>query len=104
LKNGIVTLNIPNKSDIKLVVMHINQNLPSNSEGAIIELNETAEKSSKKNKIFSITLNEEMSGTDPQSGKPIEISVINALALYNSGKKTVSFNSENKVDININFQ
>ncbi|MGI9012267.1 MAG: hypothetical protein ACR2F1_13925 [Nitrososphaeraceae archaeon] len=86
LKDGIVTLNMPNEDDLKFVVLNIDQNIPTNSEGVIIEMNQTNGKSSKNNQISKVILNKEMNGTDPQTGKPIEISEINGLALYNVGK------------------
>jgi hypothetical protein len=103
LKDGVVTLNIPNKNDIKFVVLHIDK-ITNSHQGAIIEMDQTEEKSSKSNKISKVTLTKEMSGTDPKTDEPIEISKINGFALFNVGKKSIPFNSQNKVNLKINLQ
>ena len=103
LKDGIVTLNMPNEDNLKFVALNIDQNIPTNSEGAVIEINQTNGKSSKNNQISKVILNKEMTGTDPQTDKPIEISEINGLALYNVGKRYISFN-QNNVNVSISFQ
>ena len=103
LKEGIITINIPDKDDLKFVVLNIDHDLSSNSKGVIIEMNQTNGESAKSNKISKVILNKEMSGTDAQTGKPSKISEINGFALYNVGKRYISFN-QNNVNVSISFQ
>ena len=56
---------MPDKEDLKFVILNIDQNLYTNSKGVIIEMNQTNGESSKSNKIYEIILNKKMSGTDP---------------------------------------
>lgn len=86
LYDGIVTINLPNKNDddLQFTVMNIDINTPTNSQGAIIEMEQIKEddkNSSEDNQIFKINLKKEMNGKNPITGKPIKISQINGLAV-----------------------
>ena len=86
------------------MVLNIDTNTSTNSQGAIIKMDTTNEKLSKDDKILKVTLNKEMSGEDPKTSQSVKISNINGLAIFQCRKESIPLNSQNKINLNINFQ
>jgi len=95
IKDGSVTLNMPNTQNIKLAVMYIDKK-GNNHAGTLINPLKIQNISTKQG-LFTIDLDEQMKGLNPVTGKSNILTKINGLALYNSGEKPIQFKSGNTV-------
>ena len=101
IKDGSVTLNMPNTQNIKLAVMYIDKK-GNNHAGTLINPLKIQNISTKQG-LFTIDLDEQMKGLNPVTGKSNILTKINGLALYNSGEKPIQFKSGNTVALTAAF-
>jgi hypothetical protein len=101
IKDGSVTLNMPNTQNIKLAVMYIDKK-GNNHAGTLINPAKIQNISTKQG-LFTIDLDEQMKGLNPVTGKSNILTKINGLALYNSGEKPIQFKSGNTVALTAAF-
>ena len=95
IKDGSVTLNMPNTQNIKLAVMYIDKK-GNNHAGTLINPSKIQD-INKKQGLFTIGLDEKMKGINPITKQTNTLTKINALLLYNIGEKPIQFKSGNTV-------
>jgi hypothetical protein len=95
IKDGSVTLNMPNTQNIKLAVMYIDKK-GNNHAGTLINPLKIQD-INKKQGLFTIGLDEKMKGINPITKQTNTLTKINALLLYNIGEKPIQFKSGNTV-------
>ena len=95
IKDGSVTLNMPNTQNIKLAVMYIDKK-GNNHAGTLINPAKIQD-INKKQGLFTIGLDEKMKGINPITKQTNTLTKINALLLYNIGEKPIQFKSGNTV-------
>ncbi len=101
IKNGGITLNIPDTQNIKLAALFMDKT-SKNNYGILI--NPTMiQKISSNQALFTIELDGEMTGKSPITGKTNTLTKINGLALYNSGANPINLNAGNMACINCNI-
>ena len=93
IKNGSVTLNIPDTKNIKLAALFMDKT-SSNNYGILINPTKI-QKISSNQALFTIQLDGEMTGINPITGKSNTLTKINGLALYNGGANLINLNSGN---------
>ena len=93
IKNGGVTLNIPDTQNIKLAALFMDKT-SSNNYGILINPTKI-QKINTNQALFTIQLDGEMTGKSPITGKTNTLTKINGLALYNSGANTINLNAGN---------
>ncbi len=86
-------MNIPDTDSVKLAVSYIDKNGNKN-HGVSIDLMKI-QKIINNQALFTIELDEKMTGKNPVSDKSHTLGKINGLALYNHGDKTITFKSGN---------
>ena len=95
IKNGSVTLNIPDTKNIKLAALFMDKT-SSNNYGILINPTKI-QKISSNQALFTIQLDEEM------TGKSNTLTKINGLALYNSGANPINLNAGNMAALTATF-
>jgi hypothetical protein len=93
IKDGSVTLNIPNSRNIKLAVMFIDKS-GNKHNGALINPVKVQNLNNNQG-LFKIDLDQTMNGINPKTAKSSTLTQINGLALYNNGKNPVQLQSGN---------
>ena len=101
IKNGGVTLNIPDTQNIKLAALFMDKTSSSNY-GILINPPKIQKKNSNK-ALFTIQLEGEMTGNSPITGKSNTLTKINGLALYNSGANPLNLNAGNMTALRATF-
>ena len=91
IKDGGVTLNIPDTQNIKLAALYMDKT-SSNNYGILINPTKI-QKISTNQALFTIQLDGEMTGKSPINGKSNTLTKINGLALYNSGANPINLNA-----------
>src|SRR5215207_1995462 len=95
IKDGSITLNIPNTKEIKLAVMYLDKT-GNNHKGALINPVQIQALSNNQG-LFKLDLDQIMMGKDPKTGEITTLTKINGLALYNNGKSFIQFGASNSV-------
>jgi hypothetical protein len=95
IKDGSVTLNMPNTQNIKLAAVYIDKK-GNNHAGTLINPSKIQD-INKKQGLFTIGLDEKMKGINPITKQTNTLTKINALLLYNIGEKPIQFKSGNTV-------
>jgi len=93
IKNGGVTLNIPDTQNIKLAALFMDKT-SKNNYGILINPIKI-QKISSNQALFTIQLDGEMTGKNPITGKSNTLTKINGLALYNTGANPINLNTGN---------
>ena len=101
IKNGGVTLNIPDTQNIKLAALFMDKTSSSNY-GILINLIKI-QKISSNQALFTIQLDGEMTGKSPITGKSNTLTKNNGLALYNSGANPINLNAGNIAALTATF-
>ena len=95
IKDGSITLNMPNTEDIKVAVMYLDKT-GDNHKGALINPGQIQVLSNNQG-LFKLDLDQIMMGKDPKTGKITTLTKINGLALYNNGDFLIQFGPSNSV-------
>ena len=95
IKDGSITLNIPNTKEIKLAVMYLDKT-GNNHKGALINPVQIQALSNNQG-LFKLDLDQIMMGKDPKTGEITTLTKINGLALYNNGESFIQFGASNSV-------
>jgi hypothetical protein len=95
IKNGSVTLNIPDTKNIKLAALFMDK-ASSNNYGILINPTKI-QKISSNQALFTIQLDGEM------TGKSNTLTKINGLALYNGGANPINLNAGNMAALTTTF-
>ena len=95
IKDGSITLNMPNTEDIKVAVMYLDKT-GDNHKGALINPGQIQVLSNNQG-LFKLDLDQIMMGKDPKTGKITTMTKINGLALYNNGDFLIQFGPSNSV-------
>ena len=95
IKDGSITLNIPNTKEIKLAVMYLDKT-GNNHKGALINPVQIQALSNNQG-LFKLDLDQIMMGKDPKTGEITTLTKINGLALYNNGESFIQFEASNSV-------
>ena len=93
IKNGGVTLNIPDTQNIKLVGLFMDKT-SRNNYGILIN-STRIQKISSIQTLFTNSIRWRMTGKNPITGKSNTLTKINGLALYNSGANPINLNAGN---------
>ena len=93
IKNGGVTLNIPDTQNIKLVGLFMDKT-SRNNYGILIN-STRIQKISSNQTLFTNSIRWRMTGKNPITGKSNTLTKINGLALYNSGANPINLNAGN---------
>jgi hypothetical protein len=93
ISDGSVTLNMPNTDNIKLAVLSVDKN-SNNKQGVLITPIKIQNINSNQ-ALFTVELDDRMTGENPISGKSNTLTNINGLALYNDGGNAINFKSGN---------
>ena len=101
IKDGGVTLNIPDTQNIKLAALYMDKT-NSNNYGILINPIKI-QKISSNQALFTIELDGEMTGKSPITGKSNTLTKINGLALYNSGDNPINLNAGNMAALTATF-
>ncbi len=93
IKDGSVTLNMPNTKNIKLAVMYIDKS-GNKHNGALINPVKVQNLNNNQG-LYKIDLDQTIKGINPKTAKSTTFTQINGLALYNNGKIPVELKSGN---------
>jgi hypothetical protein len=97
VKDGSVTLNLPSNPNLTFTVIHFDDN-SEDQKGAMVDLAKVHDIGSE-NTLYKVELDDSMTGIEPVTNKKVTIQDINTLALFNNGKETIEFKSDNSVAI-----
>ena len=101
IKDGSVTLNMPDTQNIKLTVLFMDKT-GNKYAGALV--NPIKIQNINQNQgLFTIQLDQQMVGLNPITGKSITLTQINGLALYNNGDKPIQFKPGNIAALTATF-
>lgn len=95
IKDGSVTLNIPDTQNIKLAAVYIDKK--NNNHAATLLNPLKIQDINKKQGLFTIELDDKMKGINPITKQSTTLTKINSLVLYNSGEKPIQFKSGNTI-------
>jgi hypothetical protein len=101
IKDGGVTLNMPDTQNIKLAALYMDKT-SSNNDGILINPIKI-QKISSNQALFTIQLDGEMTGKSPITGESNTLTKINGLALYNSGANPINLNAGNMAALTATF-
>ena len=101
VKDGSLTFNMPNTQNIKLAVMYIDK-IGNNHAGTLINPVKIQNINANQG-LFTIDLDEQMTGLNPVTGKSNTLTKINGLALFNIGETPIQFKSGNTVALTTAF-
>ena len=101
IKDGSITLNMPNTEDIKIAVMYLDKT-GNNHKGALINPKQIQALSNNQG-LFKLDLDQFMMGKDPKTGEIITLTKINGLALYNNGESFIQFGPSNSIALTAIF-
>jgi hypothetical protein len=91
IEDGSVTLNIPDTQNIKLAVLSMDE-IGNYYQTALID-SIKIQKINANQTLFTVELDNSMTGINPNTGQRTSVTNINGLALYNDGNNTVQFTS-----------
>jgi hypothetical protein len=94
-------LNIPNTDNIKLAVLSVDKN--SNNKQGVLITPIKIQNINNNQALFTIELDDGMTGENPITGKSNTLTNINGLALYNDGNNPVQFKSGNIAALTATF-
>ena len=97
LVDGTVLLNLPTNG-IQLVVANVLAGQPVN---AIAVNKQLVSNLGNGQGLYSVDLNERMSGTPPNKGTQSTLGNINTILLWNDAGRSVNFNADNSLALNI---
>ncbi len=97
LVDGTVLLNLPNDR-VQVVVAHLQGGQASN---AVVVNKQRLSGLADGHSLYSVNLNEVMSGVIPKVGKQSTVNNINTILLWNSAARTINFNADNSLALNI---
>jgi len=92
---------MPNTQNIKLAVMYIDK-IGNNHAGTLINPVKIQNINANQG-LFTIDLDEQMTGLNPVTGKSNTLTKINGLALFNIGETPIQFKSGNTVALTTAF-
>ena len=99
---GHITANLPSSSQQNIVVAQISDG--EIQHAVILDLKQIIGSNLDQNSLYETSLGSDISGTNPFTGNPDEVSSITNLFLWNNNQQTIVFDNANAVTINLIYR
>jgi hypothetical protein len=100
---GHLTANLPSSSQQNIVVAQVSDD-GKIEHAVILDLNQITGSNLNQNSLYETSLGSDISGTNPFTGNPDEVSSITNLFLWNNNQQSIMFDDANGVTINLIYK